>query len=289
MKQLLLLLAFFPALSALSAQEPINVLTFNIRFPNPGDGIHYWENRKERVAQTIQFHDVSLFGVQEAFRSQLDYLEGALEDYTWFGVCRTDGTANPDPDNEFSAVFYKKSRFEQLDGGTFWLSETPDVPGSKGWDAALPRIVTWVKLRHLPDGTVFYFFNTHFDHMGKEARINSARLLRNKISELAQGFPVLCTGDFNADPATEIYQTMTAKDYPLPLQDAFHLSQLPHFGPKSTFTGSFTLPEQDNRRIDYIFVNPNVEVLKHAILGEAVEGKTASDHLAVFAQIKIKP
>lgn len=289
MKQLLLLLAFLPMWYPLSAQELINVLSYNIRLPNPGDGIYYWENRKERVAQTIQFHDVTLFGVQEAFRSQLDYLENVLEDYAWFGVCRTDGTISPDPDNEFSAIFYKKSLFEQLDGGTFWLSETPDVAGSKGWDAALPRIVTWVKLRHLPDGAVFYYFNTHFDHMGKEARINSARLLRNKIAELAQNFPVICTGDFNADPETEIYQTMTAKDYPTPLQDALLLSQLPHFGPKSTFTGSFTLPEQDNRRIDYIFVNANVEVLKHAILGEAVEGKTASDHLAVFAQIRIKP
>lgn len=287
MKQLLLLLAFLPMWRPLSAQELINVLSYNIRLPNPGDGINYWENRKDRVAQTILFHEAELVGVQEAFRSQLDYLQNALPGYEWFGVCRTDGSTTPDPDNEFSAIFYKKSSFERLDGGTFWLSETPDIAGSKGWDAALPRIVTWVKLRQLSNGTVFYYFNTHFDHMGKNARINSARLLRNKIDGIAGGFPVICTGDFNADPETEIYQTMVTEGFEVSLKDAYLISKLPHFGPNSSFTASFTLPEQENRRIDYIFVSPEVDILKHAILGEAIEGRTASDHLAVFAKVSL--
>lgn len=289
--KLLLLTGLLICLSSqIPAQSlPFEVMTFNIRYPNPGDGPSYWENRKERVAQTILYHEADIIGVQEAFRSQLDFLNEALNgEFEWFGVCRTDGSINPDPENEFSAIIYNKNKFERLDGGTFWLSETPEVIGSVGWDAALPRIVTWAKFKNLADQREFFFFNTHFDHMGKTARTNSAALLRKKISALASGYPVVCTGDFNSNPDTEAYQVMTDSKLPLLLKDAIHLSKVPHFGPQGSMTKGFTLPVLPNSRIDYVFVSEEFEVEKHAILAESVEGRTASDHLAVLSRIRLK-
>lgn len=273
----------------LSAQSSLHVMSFNIRYPNPGDGLSYWENRKDRVAQTILYHEADIIGVQEAFRSQLDFLHEALNgEFEWFGVCRTDGSVNPDPENEFSAVIYNKNKFERLDGGTFWLSETPEIVGSVGWDAALPRIVTWAKFKSLTDQKEFFFFNTHFDHVGKTARTNSAALLRKKIDEIASNHPVVCMGDFNSNPETEAYQVMTSESHQINLKDALHLSALDHFGPMGSLTKGFTLPVVPNSRIDYIFVSDEFEVEKHAILAESVDGRTASDHLAVLSRIRLK-
>ncbi len=270
----------------LSAQSSLHVMSFNIRYPNPGDGMSTWDLRREQVIQTLLFHEADLIGVQEAFRRQLDEMSAGMKDYTWFGVCRTDGSTQPDPDNEFSAIFFNTLKFEQLDGGTFWLSDTPDVPGSQGWDAALPRIVTWVKLLRKSDRKAFYFFNTHFDHRGENARNQSAVLLRNRIDAIAAGFPVVVTGDFNANPDSQVYGTMTsAPEAQIKLSDALTLSQTPHFGPMGSLTQGFTLPVFPNSRIDYIFVSPEITVNKHAILSTSIEGRTASDHLPVFARI----
>ena len=133
----------------------INVISFNIRYPNPNDGIHYWDNRKELVSSIIQFYDADIIGVQEAHRRQLDELTAALPEYDWFGVCRTDGSNDPVPDNEFSAILYRRDRLAILDGNTFWLSLTPDKVASVGWDAAFPRIVTWVKFKDKKTGDIW--------------------------------------------------------------------------------------------------------------------------------------
>src|SRR5689334_257130 len=132
----------------ITAQSPsLQVMTFNIRFANKGDGVHDWEHRRPLVTSMVQFHEVDLLGVQEALRGQLDDMVKDMPEYEWFGVCRTDGSVQPNPDGEFSAILYRKDRFERLDGNTFWLSQTPEVVGSVGWDAALPRIVTWAKFK----------------------------------------------------------------------------------------------------------------------------------------------
>lgn len=128
----------------------------------------------------IRYHEADIVGVQEAFRPQLDVMAKLLLDYEWFGVCRTDGTITPNSDNEFSAIFYKKDRFEKLDGATFWLSETPDAAGKKSWGADLPRIVTWIKFKDKQSGKTFFHFNTHFDHKGEVARRKSAKLILQK-------------------------------------------------------------------------------------------------------------
>ena len=260
-------------------------MTFNIRYPNPNDGFNFWPNRKELVASMIQFHDADLIGVQEAFRSQLDELTQMLPAYAWVGLCRTDGTQNPDPDNEFSAILYRKDRFEVLESQTFWLSPNPSEVGSKSWDAALPRIVTWVLLRDKQTQQEWYHFNTHFDHMGKQARVESARIILQKIKAIAGNKAVILTGDFNCTPTDLPYRTLTDND--TRLKDALYASETPHHGPLSTWS-NFQFPGLPDRRIDFVFVNDQVHVLKHAILSDSWSGRFPSDHLPVVARVSKK-
>lgn len=277
---ILLLLCFTVALHG----QSLHVLSFNIRYPNPGDGENYWPNRKEKVASVIRFHQTDIVGVQEAFRVQLDELSALLPGYDWFGHCRTDGSLKPDPDNEFSAILYRAERFEQLDGGTFWLSPTPDLVGSKGWDAALPRVATWLKLRDKPSGEEFFVFNTHFDHQGDQARLESAQLILRKIKNLAGNRPVILTGDFNCRPGSVPYQVITAPNSQL--EDAMYRSAIPHHGPDATWTDSFKVPGTGGR-IDFIFVSPGIVVHRHAALSESWGGLLPSDHLPVFAELEL--
>lgn len=279
-------LFLFLSLSFVFAQEAtINVMTFNIRYPNPNDGFNYWPNRKELVASMIRYHEADIVGLQEAFRGQLDDLELMLPGYRWFGLCRTDGTTKPDPDNEFSAIFYRADRFERLEGNTFWLSPTPEIVASKGWDAALPRIVTWAKFREIKTDRTFYHFNTHFDHRGEKARAESAKLLAQKVGEIVGNEPVFITGDFNCTETSEPYQELTDRKNKNVMTDAMTLSESPHHGPVSTWTNSFQFPGVPGRRIDFIFVKNRVRVLKHAILSDSWSGRLPSDHLPVLARL----
>lgn len=259
-------------------EEPIRVMSYNIRYATDADGKHAWKFRKERVANQIQYYEVDLLGMQEVLYEQLAYLADQLPEYAWYGKGRDDGRDA----GEFSPIFYRKDKFTLLDKGTFWLSETPEKPG-KSWDAALPRIVTWVKLKTNADGQEFYYFNTHFDHQGEKARENSARLIVQKINSMAGGEPVVLTGDFNASPQAQPYQILTAAQSTL--HDAYAISTLPHLGPTQSFSGFEVAPKMPGDRIDYVFVNDKVEVRKHAILTDIREGAYASDHLPVLAEI----
>lgn len=263
-------------------KEPghIRVMTFNIRYDEPQDKENAWPNRKELVASVIRFHHADLVGVQEALARQLKDLENLLPDYSWIGVGRTDGKAA----GEFSAILYRKSRFKQLESSTFWLSETPEV-SSKGWDAALPRIVTWIKLRDLQTGKTFYHFNTHFDHRGVRARHESARLLLDKTAQMSRDLPVVITGDFNFTESSEGYKLLTAKsaEKTSVWRDARYVSEHGHHGPTSTFNEFKALiPEM---RIDYVFVKGNIRVLQHGVLSDTWDGRFASDHFPVLAEI----
>lgn len=259
-----------------TAGSSFNLMSYNIRYNNPDDGIHAWPNRKHRVAALIRFHGADLLGVQEALEGQVNDLNRGLPNFDWFGVGRTDG-AN---EGEFSAIFYRTSRFELLEHDTFWLSPTPDVPGSQGWDAALPRIVTWGKLRDKATGGQFYHFNTHFDHRGETARTESAKLLVARIDSLADTSRVVVTGDFNLTDDAEGYDVLTGA-----LRDAHHTSITEHYGPESTFYG-FELSDGPGPRIDYIFTSGDVRVLRHGTLTDNVNGAYPSDHLPVLAEIR---
>lgn len=288
---LLALVAPGPALHA--SEEPgarsqgtssLRVMSFNIRYDNPADGEDAWPKRRARAASMIRFHGADAVGLQEALSGQIADLEAALPDYDWFGVGRSE-----ERDGEHCAVFYRHERLELLDHDTFWLSETPGVAGSRSWDAALPRIVTWGRLRDRVSGDVFFLFNTHFDHRGEEARRKSAALLLQKIAEIAgPETPVLLTGDFNATPESEPYRILVAGDDGAGgarLVDALHHSRAPHHGPTSSWNGfEAIVPE---RRIDFVFVRPEVEVRQHGILSDTFDGRFPSDHLPVLAEVTV--
>ena len=259
-----------------SAASSVNVLSFNIRYNNPDDGEHAWPNRKGMVASVVRFHAADLIGMQEVLRSQIDDLTVLLPNYSWYGVGRNDGKNS----GEFSPIFYRRDRFQLLDSGEFWLSKNPDQIGSKSWDAALPRIATWVKFRDRESKQEFIHLNTHFDHLGEVARARSAELILDRLKTLSGNMPAVVTGDFNVPPESEAYATMTSMLVDSKLESVSE----PH-GPEGTF-GGFTVKVGDTGdRIDYVFVAEGTKVLRYAALSDQWDGRYPSDHLPVLAEI----
>ncbi|WP_316850904.1 endonuclease/exonuclease/phosphatase family protein [Pedobacter agri] len=253
--------------------SPINIITYNIRLNVASDGINAWPNRKDNVKALVKFHDADILCVQEALPEQFDaLLENSNFDVV--GVGREDGKRK----GEFSAVYFDKDRFTKKDGGTFWLSETPNVP-SKGWDAALNRVCSWVRLYDKSNKKEFLVFNTHYDHVGVTARIESAKLIKQKIQEIAPKLPVVFTGDLNVTPETEAIATI--KSF---LTDAKEITQEPAYGPEGTFN-AFDFNSDLKNRIDYIFVNKGFKVQKFAVLSDSKNKRYPSDHLPVFARL----
>lgn len=259
---------------------PMRVMTFNIRYNNPGDGENAWPHRRDMAASMIRFHRADVIGLQEAIKEQIDDLAERLPEYSWFGVGREDGAEA----GEFSPVFYRTDRLELEKHETFWLSETPGKP-SVGWDAALERIVTWGRFRDRKNGTVFYLFNTHFDHRGEIARRESAALLKKHVAGIAGSFPVLVTGDFNAKPGSEPITVITTGNDPL--TDTASVSHYGHHGPSGTWSG-FTSPgSPGDLPIDFIFMRNNVDVLLHGTLSDTFDGRFPSDHMPVLIEIML--
>lgn len=258
-----------------AADLVVRVMSYNIRYDDKGE-VDGWDRRKDKVASQMRYHQSDLIGVQEALHHQLKDLEAALPGFRWYGVGRDDGKQA----GEYSAILYNTNLFELQESGTFWLSPTPEQP-SKGWDAALPRVCSWVKFRHKGTGRSFYHFNTHYDHRGEQARVNSSALLVAKIREIAKDQPVVVTGDFNVPERTVAYKTMVTGTG---LKDAKELSQTPHHGPEGSFSG-FDICEPMGERIDYVFVKEPVRVQLHGHLAEPQNGRYPSDHLAVLAEI----
>lgn len=252
---------------------PINLMTYNIRYNNDGDGENAWKHRKGNVKALIKFHDVEILCVQEALAAQYDELL-IDTDFESIGVGRNDGKRK----GEFSPIYFNKNRFTKKDGGYFWLSETPNVP-SKGWDAKIVRICTWVRLYDKSNNKELLVFNTHYDHLGVQARIESAKLIKQKIQEIAPTLPVVYAGDLNVTPETEAIATI--KSF---LADSREISLEPPYGPEGTFNG-FKFDSPLKQRIDYVFVNKGFNVLKYAVLTDSKERKYFSDHLPVFVKL----
>jgi endonuclease/exonuclease/phosphatase family metal-dependent hydrolase len=264
----------------------VRVMSFNIRYNNPDDGDYAWPNRKEMVASVVNFHGADLVGMQEVLRGQLTELETLLPDYAWYGVGRNNGAttvgSNGQSTGEFAPVFYRKDRFQLLDSGEFWLSETPNAIASRGWDAALPRIATWVKFKDRQSGRDFIHLNTHFDHRGEVAQVRSAQLIIDQLKVLSSGLPVVVTGDFNVTPGSDAYATMIGD-----LADTKLESQsLPH-GPDGTFGGFTVELGESTDRIDYVFVGGGFKVLRYGVLSDQWNGRYPSDHLPVLAEIQL--
>ena len=185
---------------ASSAAADLRVLTFNIRYANIKDGVNGWLNRRDAAAKLIA-GEADIAGLQEVLPAQRQDLVDRLNDFAYAGVGR-----EADDRGEGSPIFYRKARFTALSSGTFWLSDTPEIPGSKGWGANLPRICTWVRLRETNGGTTFYVFNTHLDHQSQEARAKSIPLIRSRIEAREPKAPALLTGDFNMHPENPAFQ-----------------------------------------------------------------------------------
>ena len=280
MKNILLICLLINA--SVANSQSLNVMTFNLRYNNTGDSLNAWTYRKDNAASQILFYNVHLLGVQEALNDQMMDLLQRLPKYKTFGGGRDDGKTK----GEYSAIFYDSIRLEKLDGAMFWLSQTPDVPGSKGWDAAITRMVTWCKFKDKQTQKIFFAFNTHFDHIGKIARAESAKMILQKVKEIAGLTPVIFSGDFNATPSDEPIKIIVDPSNSDHLIDSKLISQTPHYGPQGTFNG-FESKEKINEPIDHIFIKNNVKVLKHATLSESWQGRFSSDHFPVFAIVEL--
>lgn len=279
--KIITLVCLLMVLGGVAEAQSLNVMTFNIRLNVASDSANAWPHRKELVSSQILFHDVDILGVQEAKPDQMKDLKKLLPAYSYIGIARDTGSWG-----EFSAIFYKKSKIELLTSNTFWLSENPKAAGKKGWDAALPRIVTWGKFKDKKSGKIFYTFNTHFDHIGKVARQNSSRLIMKAVDSIAGNSPSIITGDFNSTPEDPPYKIIVDTSNRLHLVNSFNITQKPHYGPTGTFN-NFGSKEVNDLPIDFIFVKNGIKVVKHATLSQSWGGRFSSDHFPVFAKMQL--
>lgn len=276
-KRFLFSLVLLCGFTTLTYAQQLTVGSYNVRYDNPGDTGNLWVDRAPVVAALIRFHDFDVFGTQEALKNQLDDINKALPQYARYGVGRDDGKEK----GEHSAIFFKKDRFKVLDKGDFWLSETPDKP-SLGWDATCcNRIASWVYLQDLDTKKKFYFFNVHYDHQGVQARKESSKLILRKIKEIAGKEPVILTGDFNGDHASEWYQTLANSDL---LKDTYKEVAHPYAN-NASFNG-FKQQSDRNEIIDHIFVTDDFKVNKWGILTDTYHGKFPSDHFPILVEME---
>jgi endonuclease/exonuclease/phosphatase family metal-dependent hydrolase len=264
----------------------LRVMSFNIRYGTAMDGENHWDRRKEFLVETIRAFRPDLVGTQETLGFQRDFLAEKLPEFAVIGVGREDGQEK----GEMTAIYVRRSRFEIVKSGHFWLSETPEVAGSKSWDSALPRMVTWVDLRdrETPRRTVIRWFNTHFDHMGVEARKQSAGLLRQRVQQ-ASDRAVIVTGDFNAVEGSDPYRNLfgEADGRASPLRDTFRSvpESEQRFENVGTFSG-FKASQRGGGRIDWIGVSEHFRVRSSDIDYTEREGRTPSDHFPVRAVLE---
>lgn len=273
----------FTAVAMQAQPDYMRVMTYNIRYENASDtGDISWQNRKQFIASTILFHKADIIGMQEVLHNQLVWMDTALPDFTHAGVGREDGNEK----GEYAPVYFNNTIFEKINDSTFWLSSTPGIV-SKGWDAALERICTWVKLKDKRNGKIFFVFNTHFDHRGEIARTESAKLILTQLKRIAGELPVILTGDLNTFENTAPIKILTGKtgtpDYKL--SDAMHISLLPHHGSYKTFCGFNLMNGVIGDRIDYIFVSSRFKVRSHATLTDFTGNHFPSDHFPVLSEI----
>ena len=342
------------------APEPVNVMSFNIRYDNLEDSLDNWQYRKDRAANAIRFYDVDILGTQEVLHNQLEDLKQRLPEYGVIGVGREDGkekgeysalwykkdrfnlldsgyfwlsetpevagskgwdgaceriaswaklqdkvsgkeffALNTHLDHvgvaarredgkekgEYSALWYKKDRFNLLDSGYFWLSETPEVAGSKGWDGACERIASWAKLQDKVSGKEFFALNTHLDHVGVAARREGISLMLDKVNELSGNLPVVVTGDFNASPESDVIKHVTDPSNPEHLTDARQASAIV-YGPAWSFHDFGKIPYDKRPLIDYVFVRNGLKVLRYGVLAETENNAFLSDHAPILVTVE---
>lgn len=258
-------------------------MTFNIRLDTPADGENRWEARIPVVAAYMDTVSPDIVGMQEVLHNQLIDLQNMMPGYSYVGTGRDDGKQG----GEYSPVFFKKDRFILRDNSQFWLSKTPDIPGSKSWDAAITRIVSWAELEDRKTGETLYVFNTHFDHRGVEARLKSIELMAEKINKITGNSPVIVTGDFNIRKSSDDYNFMVntfAENNEL--SNAETISKTPVVDADATFNAF--RKDIDPRVIDFIFVDNAFKVNSYRV-DRVMEGNIfISDHWPVVSEITMK-
>ena len=269
---------FFVTPLQIMAQE-VKLMSYNIRLDVTSDGENRWDARKEKLSSLIRYYEPGFIGTQEVKHHQLQYLLAQLPAYSHIGVGRDDGKT----DGEYSAILYDKKKFELIKQGTFWLSQTPDSV-SMGWDAVCNRVCTYGLFRSNETKKLIWIFNTHFDHVGTVARLESAKLIIEKINKLnVENAPLVLCGDLNSPPEETAFQYFNKN-----LQDARSISKEPAYGPVATWN-AFEFNKIPKGRIDHIFINKNshIHVMKFATLSDSYDKKYPSDHFPVMATLKI--
>lgn len=277
---LVLWLQFGVNFSAAKKSE-ITIMTFNIRLDVPSDGIYAWDARKAMVYDVITKYKPDIFGVQEALPHQMDELNAALPLYASVGVARDDGMRK----GEFSALFYNKQKYKVIQDSTFWLSETPNVPGSKSWNTAYTRICTWAIFQELKTGKKITVYNTHFDHISEWARTESAKLMKKRISHIAGVDAAFLMGDFNSTIKDSAYMAIVQpSDGDAQFADSRAEMKKKAKGPNCTF-GGFPFTYKEGYVIDFIFYlkKENVKVKRNEVIDYHINNAYPSDHLPVLA------
>ncbi len=270
----LLLLWVYP--TKVHAQQEIKVMSYNIWLDVEADGENKWSLRKEKVAGLMKYYGPDFIGGQEVQNLQLQYIMENLQGYSYIGVGRDDGKEA----GEYSCIFYNSNKFELVQQATFWLSPTPDSV-SQGWDAAYNRVCTYGLFKSKQTKQLFWVFNTHFDHVGKLARLNSSKMILQKIAALNfKNYPAILTGDFNLRPEEE-----PVKEISRQMQNARTISKL-IYGNADTWNG-FKFHEKPEGTLDYIFISNDrrLSVSRFATITDSYELKYPSDHFPVMATI----
>jgi endonuclease/exonuclease/phosphatase family metal-dependent hydrolase len=273
------LLLLIVSINAL-AQEEVKVMSYNIRLDVASDGENRWDARKDKVAALMNYYEADFIGEQEVQHHQLQYLSEQLKQYNHIGVGRDDGKEA----GEYSCIFYNKEKFKLIQQSTFWLSQTPNSV-SFGWNAACRRVCTYGLFQSKQTKQMLWVFNTHFDHLGDTARIESAKLITEKINQLTKekGYPIAVTGDFNSKPDEAPAMYMNEH-----FQNARNISKEKPYGPADTWE-AFEFNKKPNGCIDYIFISNDKRwtVKKFATITDSYDMKYPSDHFPILATLEL--
>jgi endonuclease/exonuclease/phosphatase family metal-dependent hydrolase len=277
LRKLFIILTFGLLAGPVRSQD-LKFLTYNIRLDTPTDGPNAWPLRKAWLCEQVKQVDPDIFGIQEGLPQQVSYIDSSFSDYRHIGVGRDDGKTQ----GEFSAIWFNTKKFKLITQGSFWLSTTPEKP-SMGWDAACKRVCTYGLFTDIKGGKQFWVFNTHFDHIGIQARKNSATLILQEIERLnTSRSPVILMGDFNSGPESEPIKIITGK-----FQDSKVADKSMSMVPDGTFNG-FGAVKPATERIDFIFTGYGARAINYHVIRELKEGRYASDHFPVVAEVSLK-
>lgn len=277
MPRFLSLLILAASLAPAASAEQLRVMTFNVRYPNPGDGADVWAARRELLVETVRRHAPDVMGTQELFHEQGQFIVERLPEYAWFGVSR-----RGNQQDEHMGVFYRKEKLTLIDSGNFWLSPTAERPGSSAWGMTLPRMVTWAILELKAGGTRFLYYNTHFPHRPEDdaARRMCAKVIADRLSLYDEKLPIVVTGDFNAGVQSAAYATLAAG-----LKDTWKEAARRSEGPEGTFHGFRGKPGRE--RIDWILYRAPWRVLSTEILTDHDGERYPSDHFPVLSVFEL--